>query len=127
MARRIAARDWTDTALGTLDHWSSTLRGGVALLLDQMRPALLLVGPDRTTLCNDAWHDWRVGATGRWSERPPLGLDASLSGAWAGDAGGLRSAFFFESSLANWARFSAIRARVCSLISGSCMRPMDLR
>ena len=85
MARRIAARDWTDTALGTLDHWSSTLRGGVALLLDQMRPALLLVGPDRTTLCNDAWHDWRVGATGRWSERPPLGLDASLSGAWAGE------------------------------------------
>ena len=85
MARRIVARDWTDTALGSSDRWSPTLRGAVAMLLDQPRPALLLVGPDRTTLCNDAWHEWRVGAAGRWSERPPAGLDAGLSGAWAGE------------------------------------------
>ena len=85
MARRIAARDWSDTALGSPDRWSSTMRGAVAMLLDQLRPALLLVGADRTTLCNDAWHDRRVGAAGRWNARPPAGLDARLSDAWAGE------------------------------------------
>jgi len=85
MARRIAARDWSDTALGSPDRWSSTMRGAVAMLLDQLRPALLLVGADRTTLCNDAWHDRRVGVAGRWNTRPPAGLDAHLSDAWAGE------------------------------------------
>src|SRR5690606_39073894 len=36
------------------------------------------------------------------------------------------SAFFFERS-SNARRFSAISARVCSLISGSCSMPIDLR
>lgn len=85
MARWVCERDWKETPLGPIERWSASLRGAVSMLLDQVRPALLLVGAERTALCNDAWHDWRIGAAGRWSERPPAGLVAGLAPAWAGE------------------------------------------
>ena len=119
MARRIVARDWGDTALGSLARWSSTLRGAVAMLLDQMRPALLLVGRDRTTLCNDAWHDWRVGAAGRWSERPPLGLDASLSEAWSGEPIRIMADGTAWSCTAIRDRYGAVAAVLATALAGA--------
>ncbi|KAL5606049.1 hypothetical protein BROUX41_006177 [Berkeleyomyces rouxiae] len=47
--------DWAQTALGPIDHWSSTLRTAANVVMSSAHPALLWWGPELTLLYNEAY------------------------------------------------------------------------
>lgn len=67
MAQRIRAFDWRATALGAADTWPQSLKTAVDVMLGCGFPAILWVGPEGTTLYNDAYAALLI-------ERSDLGL-----------------------------------------------------
>jgi len=57
MARRILAFDWSTTALGPMETWPQSLKTAADVMLGCGFPAILWVGPETTTLYNDAYDD----------------------------------------------------------------------
>jgi signal transduction histidine kinase len=55
MAMRIAGYDWSDTALGPIAEWSTSLRAAVRLLLASPVPIVMLWGQPGTMIYNDAY------------------------------------------------------------------------
>ncbi|MEA1015397.1 PAS domain-containing sensor histidine kinase [Sphingosinicella sp. LY1275] len=55
MAKRIAAFDWSATPLGPREHWPSTLRTVVQVMLGSRMPMYVAWGPELTFLYNDAF------------------------------------------------------------------------
>lgn len=55
MAQRIAAFDWTATALGPIELWPQSLRTAVSLVVNSKYPHFLAWGPDLVFLYNDAY------------------------------------------------------------------------
>ncbi|WP_424140342.1 GAF domain-containing protein [Roseomonas chloroacetimidivorans] len=54
MAERIRTFDWSATALGTIETWSSRLKLMVEFVLTSPTVSCLVCGPDRTLIYNDA-------------------------------------------------------------------------
>ena len=61
MATRIRALDWSETPLGPLASWPTSVRVAADLALASPVPAVLLWGPVHTQIYNDRWRDL-VGA-----------------------------------------------------------------
>ncbi len=61
MAARIAGFDWSDTALGPIEHWSKSLRAAVLLLLASPAPLVMLWGRPGTMIYNDAYSGFAGG------------------------------------------------------------------
>lgn len=92
MRRRIAAFDWSSTAIGPMDQWPQSLRSSVDILLSSPHPMLLWWGPGLVQLYNDAYvsafgqpHHWGLGqpAAIYWREaKPPISTmaDAMMAG-----------------------------------------------
>jgi hypothetical protein len=68
--------DWSKTALGAIETWSSSLRMMVSFLLANRFPLLLWWGPEYISIYNDAYrpilgakHPWALGKPVRecWS------------------------------------------------------------
>ena len=55
MAERIRAFDWSVTSLGSLQHWSHSLRSTVQLMLGSPVPMVMLWGPLGYMIYNDAY------------------------------------------------------------------------
>ena len=55
MAELIAAKDWSRTALGPMEGWSTSLRMMTRFLLANRFPLLLWWGPDHISIYNDAY------------------------------------------------------------------------
>lgn len=69
--------DWSQTAIGTPDQWSQSLRTSVSILLNSQFPMFVWWGKDLTTIYNDSYkiiagdkHPDLLGRSGReaWSE-----------------------------------------------------------
>jgi hypothetical protein len=97
MAPRIAAFDWSASALGPLDQWPQSLKTTVGIVLNSRLPMCLWWGADLIGLYNDACipllgshHPQALGrpAADSWSEIWP-DIGPELSAAWEnGHAGG---------------------------------------
>ncbi|MGY1662552.1 SpoIIE family protein phosphatase [Geodermatophilus sp. SYSU D00705] len=78
VGRAMAARDWTQTPLGSPEGWPSELRNVVRIVLTSRFPMWAAYGPELTTFYNDAYkhdtlqakHPWALGrpANEMWSE-----------------------------------------------------------
>jgi len=55
MADAIRAYDWSSTALGSLEHWPSSLKIAVGMMLSSKFPKCIVWGPDLITIHNDAF------------------------------------------------------------------------
>ncbi len=55
MARLIAARDWSATALGPMEHWPAALTATLSLVLSSEPAMAILWGKDGTLLYNEAY------------------------------------------------------------------------
>lgn len=55
MAERIAAFDWSDTALGPIELWSNSLQSAVRFVLASPLPLVMLWGRPGTMIYNDAY------------------------------------------------------------------------
>src|SRR5690348_4614350 len=55
MARAMAAKDWSATAVGSPEHWPAALRTAVEICLSSRFPICMTWGPDYTTFYNDAY------------------------------------------------------------------------
>ena len=92
MAAAVAERDWSSTAFGPLDAWSSGLRMAASLMLNTPIPSVLIWGEQETILYNAAGGAF-LGAAGpaalgqRFAEVFPVGEGSSmLASAKAGDS-----------------------------------------
>ncbi len=56
MRARCRAFDWSSTPLGPAEHWPTSLRATVAMLLASKHPMFLWWGPDLIQIYNDAYH-----------------------------------------------------------------------
>ena len=85
MSARIRDFDWAATPLGPIEQWSSSLRAAVALITASPVPNILVCGPGRVLIYNDAcfelYGDKHPGALGSkgpdvfpklWDELGPL-------------------------------------------------------
>ncbi|MET0283669.1 MAG: ATP-binding protein [Polyangiales bacterium] len=81
----VRAHDWSTTALGPSEGWPSSLRTVVRLLLDSATPMLLMWGPERVQLYNDAFRPFLA-------EQHPDALGASATDGWP-EAWRMRHAF----------------------------------
>src|SRR5665213_1722821 len=92
VAALIRDTDWSQTALGPVEGWSSSLRMMVSFLLANRFPLLLWWGPDYISIYNDAYrpilgakHPWALGKPVRecwseiWTVLQPL-IDAPFNG-----------------------------------------------
>ena len=68
MADRIAAQDWSQTALGPVQGWPTTLKNVVTIMLASGFPMAVRWGPDLAMLYNDGYrailgdkHPWALG------------------------------------------------------------------
>jgi PAS domain S-box-containing protein len=55
MGERIAAHDWSDSALGPIAAWPAALRTALGMALDSMFPTFLCWGPQFISFHNDAY------------------------------------------------------------------------
>ncbi len=55
LGQRIAAADWSTTALGSIANWPHALRSAVSLILQARTPMVLLWGTDGVMFYNDAY------------------------------------------------------------------------
>ncbi|MBT8228150.1 MAG: SpoIIE family protein phosphatase [Dactylosporangium sp.] len=100
MARLITDFDWSTTALGDIDGWSSTVRTSIEIMLESRHPIMTWWGPEFTFLYNDAFaapsgakHPAALGQPGRlvWAEIWPTigpmleGVLANGLGTWSDD------------------------------------------
>jgi len=99
MAERIAAFDWSATPLGPREHWPSTLRTVVEVMLESRMPMYVAWGPALTFLYNDAFasilganHAASLGQNmpelwgDEWARLGPYARQAlSGTGTWAED------------------------------------------
>ena len=81
MAERIQSFDWSQTAVGPIERWPSSLRTMVSFMLTDRFPKLLWWGPDYISIYNDAYrpilgakHPWALGKPVRecWAEIWPV-------------------------------------------------------
>ena len=77
MARLCRAFDWSTTALGPVEAWSSSLRTTVSITLTMAFPSIVLWGPELIQIYNDSYapimgdkHPWGLGKPTRecWPE-----------------------------------------------------------
>ena len=69
MSRRVAEFGWSDTPLGPIDSWPTSLKNVVNLMLNSQHPMWIGWGPEMTFLYNDAYisvlslakHPWALG------------------------------------------------------------------
>ncbi len=87
----VAARDWSDTALGPLEAWPTALRVAAGMILTSPIPTFLAWGQEGAILHNDAARPLLGAANDRVLGRPfaevfpvPEGV-ALLDAAWAGE------------------------------------------
>ncbi|GAA4321673.1 hypothetical protein GCM10023149_21630 [Mucilaginibacter gynuensis] len=73
----IRASDWSQTFLGSPDHWPESLRSAVSISLNSGFPIAIYWGSEFTLIYNDAWssipgnkHPWALGKPGAevWPE-----------------------------------------------------------
>lgn len=57
----IAGRDWSDTSLGGIEGWSSSLKTALGFLLRSPVPIVMLWGEDGIMLYNDAYSGFAGG------------------------------------------------------------------
>ncbi|HEY9825425.1 MAG TPA: ATP-binding protein [Stenomitos sp.] len=55
MGQLIAAKDWSKSPLGAIEHWPQSLRTALSLCLSSNFPINLIWGPERTQLYNDGY------------------------------------------------------------------------
>lgn len=55
MAARIRAHDWASTPVGSIEHWTQTLRIAVGMVLAMPNPATIIWGPQQIQIYNDAY------------------------------------------------------------------------
>ncbi|WP_337180990.1 sensor histidine kinase [Shinella sp.] len=55
MADAIRAYDWSSTTLGPLEHWPSSLKIAVGMMINSKFPKCIVWGPDLITIHNDAF------------------------------------------------------------------------
>jgi PAS domain S-box-containing protein len=65
LARRIAAHDWSATAIGPIEDWPVSLRHTVGMMLPSPVPLVLLWGPEGVMLYNDAYSQFAGGRDSR--------------------------------------------------------------
>ncbi|MEE4452729.1 PAS domain S-box protein [Novosphingobium resinovorum] len=65
LARRIATHDWAATPIGPSEHWPSSLRHAVAMMLASPVPLVLLWGKQGVMIYNDAYADFAGGRDSR--------------------------------------------------------------
>ena len=95
MATRIREHDWASTPLGSIEHWSQTLRIAVGMVLAMPSPATVLWGSQHIQIYNDAYvgiargrHPALLGqpvAEG-WPDAYDAVIAPLLHSAWAGSA-----------------------------------------
>ncbi len=94
LGQRIAAADWSTTALGSIANWPHALRGAVSLILQARTPMVLMWGTDGVMFYNDAYaavvgpqNQTRMGCTAReaWGDNHDF-IDNVLKVGLAGDA-----------------------------------------
>ncbi|MBB3938387.1 hypothetical protein GGR39_000016 [Novosphingobium fluoreni] len=94
LGQRIAAADWSTTALGSIANWPHALRSAVSLILQARTPMVLLWGTDGVMFYNDAYaavvgpqNQTRMGCTAReaWGDNQDF-IDNVLKVGLAGDA-----------------------------------------
>lgn len=61
MAARIRAHDWASTPVGSIEHWTQTLRIAVGMVLAMPNPATIIWGPQQIQIYNDAYIDIAKG------------------------------------------------------------------
>lgn len=76
MGTRVAQFDWASTPLGAADAWPTDLRAAVRLCLSTSFPVLIVAGPERTKIYNDAY----VPILG--TEKHPNALGAPAATVW---------------------------------------------
>jgi PAS domain S-box-containing protein len=69
MGARMRAFDWSTTALGSPEHWPSSLKAAIRVMLTSRFAMWMAAGADLTFFCNDAYlpttgnkRDWVLGA-----------------------------------------------------------------
>lgn len=75
VARLCRARDWSTTALGPVEHWPSSLRTMVGVVLSSPFPTVLRWGPQLVQIYNDAY-------AAVMGEKHPGGLGQPTSECW---------------------------------------------
>lgn len=75
MGKLIFAHDWTDTGLGPISTWPSTLRFTVNMMLLMPSAVLLLYGPKLIQIYNDSYRDLMAA-------KHPDGLGQPVSKCW---------------------------------------------
>ncbi|WP_288486501.1 response regulator [uncultured Novosphingobium sp.] len=94
LGQRIAAADWSTTALGSIANWPHALRSAVSLILQARTPMVLLWGTDGVMFYNDAYaavvgpqNQTRMGCTAgeAWGDNYDF-IDNVLKVGLAGDA-----------------------------------------
>jgi serine phosphatase RsbU (regulator of sigma subunit) len=75
MQRRVLEDDWSTGPLGPQEEWSPTLRAAIATCLNSLFPMLLMWGPERVMIYNDAY----APILGR---RHPAALGARVADVW---------------------------------------------
>jgi signal transduction histidine kinase len=77
MGALMRAKDWSQTALGPVEHWPESLRSAISICLGSRFPIVLYWGPSLVVLYNDAYaeilgkkHPWALGRLCRevWAE-----------------------------------------------------------
>jgi len=79
MGSLMRAKDWSNTPVGTPDHWPQSLRTSISIILNSRFPMVLLWGPELTCFYNDPFrpslgingkHPQMLGMRGEeaWSE-----------------------------------------------------------
>lgn len=72
----VAAKDWTATPLGPIEHWPACLRNALSILLRSQIPIVMLWGEDGVMLYNDAYSGFAGG-------RHPDLFGANVREGWA--------------------------------------------
>jgi signal transduction histidine kinase len=74
MGERIRARDWSNSSLGPIAHWPSSLRTALGICLEFPAPSCIAWGRQRTQIFNDAYSQLAP-----IQQAPALGEDFSRS------------------------------------------------
>ncbi len=73
IGRALAAVDWPATPLGPVEHWPTSLRNVVRLLLGSQFAMWMGWGPELIFLCNEAYRRDTLGAKFPWALGRPAG------------------------------------------------------
>lgn len=96
MGKVVRAKDWSQTPLGPIESWPSSLRTAVSLVLNSNFPISLAWGPDHIQIYNDGY--WPI-----CGDKHPTSMGQNFSECWASAFPAIGEAF--RSALAGTTAF----------------------